>query len=290
MEEITVDAHKIQLKALYSGEKSDPLAIILHGFPDSPKSWVPLGCRLVNLGFRVVIPWMRGYYPSPIDPNGQYLTGALAMDAISIHEHLEGDSRSIIIGHDYGAMALYGACAIDSSIFKAAVAASVPPAGSIAEGFLNYDQLRRSWYMFFFQSPFAEFAVAQNDLNFIERLWQDWSPGISAEEYTEDAKAALREPGHLNAALSYYKAVLNPTTPPEDLIVPQSKTTQISSVPTLYIHGFNDGCIGMEVAKSALKYLPENSKMEVIPRSGHFLQVESPEIFNDLVCTFVSTF
>ncbi len=290
MEEIVVDAHKIQLKALYSGEKSNPLAIILHGFPDSPKSWVPLGLRLVDLGFRVVIPWMRGYYPSPIDPDGQYLTGALAMDAIAIHEYLGGDERSVIIGHDYGAMALYGACALDSSIFKAAVAASVPPSGSIAEGFLSYDQLKRSWYMFFFQSPIAEFAVAQNDLNFIERLWQDWSPGISSQEYISDAKSALREPGHLNAALSYYKAVLNPTTPPEDLIIAQSKTTQISNVPTLYIHGHNDGCLGIEVAKSALKYLPENSKMEVVSDAGHFLHVEKPDIFNDLVCAFVSSF
>ena len=54
----------------------------------------------------------------------------------------------------------------------------------------SYDQQRRSWYMFFFQTPFADVALAHDDFAFIERLWRDWSPGW---RYPAEEMAALKE-------------------------------------------------------------------------------------------------
>ena len=50
----------------------------------------------------------------------------------------------------------------------------------MASAMMTYDQLKRSWYMFFFQVGLSDFVVSMNDLEFIERLWADWSPGHDA--------------------------------------------------------------------------------------------------------------
>ena len=78
----------------------------------------------------------------------------------------------------------------------------------MAEAFFSYDQLQRSWYMFFFQSPLADMAVPMDDLAFIDRLWADWSPGYDAADDLAHVKDALRDPANLTAALGYYRATL----------------------------------------------------------------------------------
>jgi pimeloyl-ACP methyl ester carboxylesterase len=57
----------------------------------------------------------------------------------------------VIIGHDWGAVATYGAASLDPDRWARVVGAAVPPGGALANAFLDYDQLRLSWYMFFFQ-------------------------------------------------------------------------------------------------------------------------------------------
>ena len=68
---------------------------------------------------------------------------------------------------------------------------AVPPPASMGFGFFDYDQLRRSWYVFFFQTPLAEFAVGHDDLAFIDRLWADWSPGYDGAWDAARVKEAL---------------------------------------------------------------------------------------------------
>ena len=70
----------------------------------------------------------------------------------------------MIIGHDWGAFATYGAAAYQPDRWRRVVAAGVAPQASMADGFFTYDQLRRSWYIFFFQTPFAEYGRAHGRL------------------------------------------------------------------------------------------------------------------------------
>jgi len=60
------------------------------------------------------------------------------------------------------------------------VTMAVPPAGAVAAGFLTYQQLKKSWYLFFFQHVLADVVVPMHDLAFIDGLWVDWSPGYDA--------------------------------------------------------------------------------------------------------------
>ncbi len=120
----------------------------------------------------------------------------------------------MIIGHDWGAAAAYNTAAHEPERWRRVVTAAVPPLASMADGFFTYDQLRRSWYVFFFQTPFAEMVVARDDYAFIDRLWADWSPGYDGSWDAAQVKRALATPESLGAAIGCYRAMF--AGPPEE--------------------------------------------------------------------------
>jgi pimeloyl-ACP methyl ester carboxylesterase len=266
-----------------------PLALCLHGFPDSAWTWRHLLPALAGAGYRAVAPFLRGYAPTEVPADGRYQTAALALDACALHDALGGDQEAVIVGHDWGAMATYIAANHEPERWKRVVTMAVPPAGAVAGGFLTYAQLQRSWYMFFFQHPLADMVVGMDDLAFIDGLWADWSPGYDAGEDLPRVKDALRDPANLAAALGYYRATLGNVGVDPALEPVQAKGGEVTAQPTLYLHGRDDGCMGIDVAEGARAFLTsEGSRMEVVDGAGHFLQLERPDEVNRLVVDFVT--
>jgi pimeloyl-ACP methyl ester carboxylesterase len=214
MDHPTVSAHGTDFAYLEAGPDDGPLALCLHGFPDTAHTWRHLLPRLAGAGFHAVAPFMRGYAPSPVPEDGRYDTGTLALDACALHEALGGRDDAVLIGHDWGAFATYGAAALQPGRWRRVVAAAVAPQASMADGFFSYAQLRRSWYVFLFQTPLAEYAVTLDDYAFIDRLWADWSPGYDGAWDAARVKESLATPEHLSAAIGYYRAMFS--GPPDD--------------------------------------------------------------------------
>jgi len=154
----------------------------------------------------------------------------------------------------------------------------------------NLNQIRRSWYMFFFQHGLSDFVVGANNLAFIDMLWEQWSPGFSATEDIANAKAAIATPEHLAAALGYYRATLgagfrDPALADAQNLVQGENPPQ----PLLYLHGENDGCIGLEVARDAATRAPSNTRVEIVEGAGHFLQLEQPAKVNELIVNWITS-
>lgn len=275
--------------AYLSAGSSGPLALCLHGFPDSAHSWRHLLPRLAEAGFRAVAPFQRGYAPTAVPADGRYQTGMLSMDAIGFHEALGGDQPGVIIGHDWGAAATHGAAVHAPERWSKVVSMAVPPGAALSLAFLtNLDQLKRSWYMFFFQHPLSDMVVPAADLAFIDMIWRDWSPGHDGAADAERVKQCLRDPAHLTAALGYYRATLGAGYTDPDLVDVQTATGGIPTQPMLYLHGRNDGCIGAEVAESARAIVTPNVTIEVLDDCGHFLQLERPDAVNQRVMEFLA--
>ena len=285
--ERSIEANGLTFGLLEAG--SGPLALCLHGFPDSAWSWRHLLPELAAAGFHAVAPFMRGYAPTSVPDDGLYQVGALSVDACALHAELGGDEDAVIIGHDWGAMATYGAAAWQPWRWKRVVAAAVPPAGSVASGFFTFDQLHRSWYMFLFQHPLAEMAVAMEDLQFIDRLWEAWSPGYDATDDLPRVKDCLRDPANLAAALGYYRATIGEGKKDAALDEVQAAGAAPTPQPTLYLHGTNDGAMGVELTGNAASFLPtEGSRVEIVEGTGHFLHLEQPAKVNKLIVDFVT--
>ena len=265
------------------------LALLLHGFPDTAQTWRHLMPQLADMDYRVVAPFMRGYAPSAVPSDGCYQTAMLARDANALHENLGGDSEAIIIGHDWGAPSCYGAAIDAPTRWHRVVGMAVPPTAALGMAFVqNLEQIKKSWYMFFFQHGLADLVVGANNHAFIEMLWRDWSPGYDASVDLEFIRKSLADPKNLQAALGYYRATLGGGY--RDPQLSELQNQMAASVPTqplLYLHGANDGCIGVDVVESAKKIAPANVKFEVVEAAGHFLQLEQPKVVNKLICDFL---
>lgn len=152
---------------------------------------------------------------------------------------------------------------------------------------LTYSQIRRSSYMFIFQHALSEMIVPHDDWAFIRGLWNDWSPGLVAEEDIANFIAAVAPEGHLAAALGYYRAAFQPELTSPALADWQEAAGQIPTQPMLYLHGGNDGCIGIEVADGVADDLSPGSKMVVFDDLGHFMQLEDPAVVNQTIIDFL---
>jgi pimeloyl-ACP methyl ester carboxylesterase len=213
----------------------------------------------------------------------------LAVDANELHEALGGTADAVIIGHDWGASATYGASVLAPERWSKVVTMAVPPGGAVGKSFpTNHAQLKRSWYMFFFQHRLADVIVPSNNLAFIDMLWNDWSPGYDATVDLANVKTCLADPANLAAALGYYRANLGDGYRDPALDAAQAATHTIPTQPHLYLHGASDGCIGAEVALAACDIVTPNVAIDVLDQCGHFLHLERPEVVNDRIIEFLS--
>ena len=268
---------------------SGPLALCLHGFPDSAWTWRHLLPALADAGFHAVAPFLRGYAPSSVPADGRYQTAALGLDANALHEQLGGDGSAVLVGHDWGAMATYVAGNHEPDRWRRLVTMAVPPAGAVASGFLTYQQLRKSWYMFFFQHGLSDIVVGMNDLSFIDSLWADWSPGYDGAVDVSHVREAIRDPERTAAAIGYYRAMLQPDRNGPTYAAQQAAAALTSPKPYLYLHGTQDGALGAPTEEAVLANLAPGSRAEIIDGVGHFLQLEKPDVVNDLVIEWLTT-
>jgi pimeloyl-ACP methyl ester carboxylesterase len=287
--DVTIDG--LNIAYLAAGLENDgPLALCLHGFPDSAHTWRHLLPRLADAGYRAVAPFLRGYAPTAIPADGRFQTAASALDAIALHSALGGDSRAVIIGHDWGSIITNIAASHRPDLWSKVVMSAVPPGNAVGVAFIsNLAQIKRSWYMFFFQNPLADIVVGANDLAYIDMLWNDWSPGFDATEELALLKPSLRDPANLQAALGYYRATIGSGYNDPALMEMQMKSSGIPTQPLLYLHGETDGCMGIEVARFAAAELPATARAEFVSGAGHFLHLERPEHVNDIILNFLGS-
>lgn len=280
-----VTANDLDVAYLEAGE--GPLVLCLHGFPDSAWTYRHLLPALAAAGFHAVAPWLRGYAPTAIPADGCYHSGALVADAVALHDALGGEGDAVIIGHDWGAIATYGAASVEPDRWRRVVTMAVPPMGSMANAFFDYGQIKRSFYMFFFQTPLADIVVPAGDFAFVEGLWRDWSPGYDGTEDVAHVKDALRDPASTLAAISYYRAMWGGTPPPDRYAAGQAAIASPPPQPTLYLHGTTDGCLDVRLAEGVDELLGPASKSALVEGAGHFLHVERPDEVNRLVLDWI---
>jgi pimeloyl-ACP methyl ester carboxylesterase len=286
-----ITANGIDIAYLEAGPADGPLALCLHGFPDHAPTWQHLLPLLADAGYHAVAPWLRGYAPTGLAPDGNYQIAGVALDALALADELAGDGDAVLIGHDWGALAAYCATGHRPERFSKLVTMAVPHQAAMMSGFLQPAQLKRSWYIFFFQSPLADMVVPNDDFALIDQLWRDWSPGLTPDpDFMRGLKETLGAPGSTAAAVGYYRAMLGTTPGDPALDDVQAAGMGPILVPTLYLHGADDGCMGVEVVveDEIRPFFPNGIEVDVIAASGHFLHLDQLDAVHQRVLRFLT--
>lgn len=283
-----IETATLETGLLECGPEDGPLVVCIHGFPDTAWSFRHLLPALAAEGLHAVAPFLRGYAPSaaPAEPHRGNAT--YAADLVALVAALGPDRPLALVGHDWGAPAAYTASATGLLRPRAIVGLAVPPpAPGLSLDLSTWGQMRRSWYSFLLAKPIGAELLGAGELELVAQLWADWSPGHDGADDVARVRAALPTPARVALAAAPYVA--------EDVSsVPRgfphhAATARVAlGAPFLYLHGADDGCMGVDVLERLRPGLPEDAIVEVLPGCGHFLQVERPDAVAELVVPFVA--
>ncbi len=285
-ETLTLPGAGVELGALAWGPADGPLALCLHGFPDTAWTWRRVGPRLAAAGWRVVAPFLRGYSPSGLAGDGDHSLHAYADDALTLRRHFAG-RRAVLIGHDWGAVAAYALAARPPGDFEAIVTLSIPPLAVLADPGrlltrprMAARQTALSSYMAWNLVP----GLAEHSLPWlVPALWRRWSPGYDGAGDVARVLAALGTPARRTAALRPYRALLLPWARRGRPLRPALGHPRTA---VLALHGERDGCIHPETARAGASLLPAG-RFLTIPDAGHFLALEQPASVAEKILRFV---
>lgn len=269
MREYDVGLPTHRVGVLEWGPADGPLVVALHGFPDTALTWRHVAPLLADAGWRVAAPYLRGYAPSGIPADRDYSVRALAGDAVAFHRLLGGDERTVLLGHDWGAITTNAVAADPASPYARHVSLAVPPFSAIS-GFhpALLRQPLHSWYIPYNLVP----GLAERSFDRLaRRLWRLWSPGYDAHEDLAHLRSAVPDRAHARAAVSYYRALVGPGIKPA-LAEPVH--------PLLLLHGAGDRCLEPSLARMA--------GATIVPGAGHFLQLERPEAVAREISAFLA--
>ena len=277
-----VDTGDVTLSCAIDGD--GPVVIALHGFPDCRETFLPIVPALVNAGYRVVRPALRGYFPSGVARSGRHDAIVAGEDALRLADYFApraaGGSRVRLIGHDWGAVAAFAAAASAPDRVSHLVTMAVPHPAALLRN-ASAAQLRRSWYMGLFQLPvIAEVKLSRGDLALVDRLWRDWSPRyVPTEREMESVKEGIRS--RIAPVLAYYRAL----TSVRRLADARAIFREVR-VPSIHLHGEQDGCIGVECAEGSERFYKSGFSLHRIADAGHFFVQERPHEVARLVLDF----
>jgi pimeloyl-ACP methyl ester carboxylesterase len=286
-----VQANGIDFAYIEAGPKDGPLALCLHGFPDHAPTFRHMLPALAAAGWHAVAPWTRGYHPTGVAPDGQYQSATLSLDALALLDALGGDRRSVIIGHDWGSVASCGAGILAPERMARVVCMAVPQnALAFTKLISDWEQMKRSWYMWYLQLPgIYEMSFSGDDCAALENIWRDWSPGLAIDQDDMGRiRAMFSRPEVFEAAIGYYRCTVDGTRQSDDLIEEQMATTgDTLGAPALFISGADDGLFIPEQFHEGADYCTAECRVEVLDNCGHFMHLERPDEVNRLVLDFI---
>ncbi len=242
-----------------SQEGEGPDIVLVHGFPDTPHSFADLQGELVRNGWRVTVPWLRGYHPDTIVPGRPYDFETIGRDGLALLDAI-GAQRAVIVGHDWGALTAYVMATIAPERTRAIVTIAIPHPSQLQR---TPASLFAARHFIALKLPWAEQAVRRNDFAYLEKLYSRWAPNWSGPE--RDAcvmhiKQALSQRQTLQGAIDYYRAL--PLGGSRLLDVPPD-------VPNLAIGGTAD-IVDADVFRATPALFPAPSRAVIVDRAGHW--------------------
>ena len=267
-----------------SGPSAGRPAILLHGFPDDIHAYDDVAPPLAAAGWRVIVPFLRGYGPTrfrdPATPrSGQQ--GALASDLLALMDALDLQ-QAMLAGYDWGGRA---ACIV-SALWPERVA------GLVSIGGYNIQQVAaanqpappdaeyRYWYHWYFHTERGRAGLAANRRPLCRLLWQLWSPNYRFDDAVyERTAAAFDNPDFVDVVIQSYRVryAMAPADPAFEETEARLAERPTIAVPTIVLHGEADGVGPPAQSAGHARHFTARYERRVIPVAGHFLPREAPQ-------------
>lgn len=282
-EHVFMPSNGITLHVVQAGPVEGPVALLLHGFPETWRAWSAQIDALADAGYRVWLPDQRGYGESE-RPSGvrSYHLDTLADDIRGLVAQ-SGQRKVALLGHDWGGGVAWWLAYRHPELIERLVVVNAPHVGLMARQMTrSLRQLRRSLYMFLFQLPrLPEFILLRDGQRALLDMFARTSrPGTFDAADLAAYRVAWTRPGAMTAMLDWYRAGV-PARPA------MRRMTRVA-VPVLLIWGEQDAFLERELAGASIE-LCDRGRLATIEEAGHWVLREASTQVNRLVVEFLST-
>jgi len=276
----TVLLRGLQMHYVAAGQPGAPLIILLHGFPDFWYGWRYQIDVLAAAGYYVVAPDQRGY--NLTDKQGPYDVFTLSDDIVNLIAALGYPKAAAVIGHDWGGIVTWTFGARYPELVDRLAVCNVPHVRTMTDAMreLYWPQIRRSWYMGFFQLPaLPEALLSANNSEAMADLMRVSSHGIFSEAELDYYRIAWQQPMAMQGMLGWYRTLFRTGRKIEQagLIVHR---------PSLLIWGDDDVALTKFVAERSRRYIPALTIQDV-PGASHWVHLERPAVVNEQLIGFL---
>jgi pimeloyl-ACP methyl ester carboxylesterase len=279
----TVRTPTLEIAYLESGPANGLPVVLLHGWPSDPHDWDDVAAVLASSGYRVLVPWLRGYGPTRFLDASTPRSGQQAALGADVRDFMDalGIRQALLAGYDWGGR---GAC-VCAALWPERVSAlvsingynlqNIPVAGRPGAA----AQEHRHWYQWYVHTERGRAGLQQNRRDIARLLWRLWSPNWQFDEATFEATAvSFDNPDFVDVTIQSYRhrygnAPGDPALEPlEQRLTEQPPIT----VPTIVLHGACDGVGPPEQSERHARHFTARYERRVIPVAGHFLSRETP--------------
>ncbi|MBR0683959.1 alpha/beta hydrolase [Roseomonas eburnea] len=284
MPHVMVTAGALDVAVELHGPRDGQPAVLLHGFPDDVRTWDGVVPPLAAAGFRVVVPYLRGYGPTRYRDPATLRSGqqaALGADLLALMDAL-GIGRALLAGYDWGGRAACIVAALWPDRVRGLVSAtgyniqdiggSIRPAAPERE--LSY------WYQWYLHTERGVAGLETGRAAFCRLLWRLWSPTypLTEAEYALTA-ASFDNPDFVATVVHSYRhrhraAPGDPAL--EDIEARLARRPRIA-VPTIVLHGAEDGVDPPANSEGCALHFTGPFRREVVAGVGHFMPREAPQ-------------
>lgn len=280
-QQLNMSRDGLSLRADRYGPEDGAWVILLHGFPDTPRSWHQVLPILVSAGYQVLAPWLRSYTRQSARRDAEYGLLPAAEDIRAWMAQLQ-IPHPHLVGHDWGAAIAMALDSLAPGKWLSISLLAVPPAPSLAQLVRVLPTLPRqllmSRYMLTMRSNRSGKLLSRDRASYVKRLWQRWSPTRQFDESEFQAtREVFSQPEMAHAAARYYRSLFGlhrrrNREAAKHMLAPLRART-------LALAGLDDGCMSVALHRRCVgqpRDFPNRSTV-YLPGCGHFLQAEQPE-------------